>query len=277
MSNAMQVASGLPNDQIDTRKRLRNKVVIVTGAGNGIGAEAAALFAAEGAKVVCADVAIDQARRVSDAILEQRGESIAIACNVTVLEECEAMAKLAAEKYGTIDGIYVNAGIHGGETADAISEAEWRRVIEVNLNGAFFSAKAVLPTMMANGGGSIVLQGSICAHAGIKGTVSYTASKAGLIGAGRQMAVEYADQGIRVNSISPGTARTNLVESLYVERASVRGTTAEGDLAKTAASYPMKRLVNKSEIAQVALFLLSDESSFVTGVDIPVDGGFVAS
>ncbi|MFF2840564.1 SDR family NAD(P)-dependent oxidoreductase [Paenarthrobacter sp. NPDC057981] len=256
--------------------RLEGKTIIVTGGGSGIGETAGKLFAQHGAQVVLADINPGAAERVAKEIDAEGGTAFAVGVDVTNLADNEAMIEATVEKFGKIDGIYVNAGVPGGHTAHGITAEEWQHVIAVNLTGAFYSAKAAVPVFLKQGHGNILFQASICATSGIKGTVSYSASKAGVVGLTYQMAIEYADQGIRVNSLSPGTTPTPFVQKLYTERAAIRGTTAEGDLERTAGSYPMKRLGTTEEIANLALFMLSDESSFITGADIPVDGGFSA-
>lgn len=261
---------------VSSASRLDNKVIIVTGAGGGIGEVASALFAQEGARVVCADLNLDLATRTVDKIRAAGHTALAIEADITDFAACEAMAAGTIKQYGRIDGIFANAGVSCGETAEEISIEAWRRVIDINLTGSFQSVKAVLPSMKAAGAGSIVFQSSVAAIKGIKGTVSYSAAKAGLIGLSRQLAVEYAESGIRVNCVSPAVVQTGLVDILYRERALVRGTTAEEDLAKTRNGYPMKRLAQAEEVARTALFLLSDESSFTTGINMPVDGGYSA-
>lgn len=257
--------------------RLHGKVVIVTGAGGSLGSASAQLFAAQGASVVCADLDLDAAQKTADTIREHGGAAVPLAVDVTSATDCERMADLALSQFGRIDGLFANAGINSGKAVHEVSPEEWRRVMDINTNGVFLACRAVLPAMMAQGSGSIVIQASICATNGIKQTAAYSASKGAVLGLGYQMAVDYAPHGIRVNCTSPGTIRTPLVEDLYVKRAALRGTTAEADLARTAASYPMNRLGQPAEVAAAALYLLSDEASFTTGINLPVDGGFSAA
>ncbi|HWH26778.1 MAG TPA: SDR family NAD(P)-dependent oxidoreductase [Pseudolysinimonas sp.] len=257
--------------------RLEGKSIIVTGGGSGIGASSGRLFARHGARVVLADIDPEAAERVAEDIRKSGGDALTVRVDVTDYDDNVAMVAETLKAYGRVDGVYANAGIPGGHTAHEITPEEWRRVIDIDLTGAFYSSKAALVAMREQGSGAILLQASICASSGIKGTVAYSAAKAGLVGLTYQMAVEYAEQGIRVNAISPGTTPTPLVERLYRERAATRGTTAESDLERTASSYPMKRLGTTEEIANLALFLLSDEASFITGADVPIDGGFTAA
>lgn len=262
---------------VEIGPRLEGKTIIVTGGSGGIGATSSRLFAQHGANVVIADIDAAEAQRLAQQIIDAGGRAIGVGVDVTNYEESEAVAERTLAAFGRIDGIYANAGISGGHTAHAITPEEWRRVIDVDLTGAFFSVKAVLPAMMEQKSGSILFQASVVASNGIKGVAGYSAAKAGLVGLGAQMAIEYAELGIRVNCVSPGTTRTPLVEAMYFDRAAIRGTTAEADLAATAAGYPMKRLATTEEIANLALFLMSDEASYISGVDVPVDGAFSAA
>ncbi len=260
-----------------TTGRLSQKAIIVTGGSGGIGAASCKLFAAQGANVVVADINGSAAEDLARQIVDAGGNAIGVGVDVTKYKESEAVAERTLATFGRIDGIYANAGVSGGQTAHAITPEEWRRVVDIDLTGAFFSVKAVLPAMMEQKRGSILFQASVVASNGIKGVAAYSAAKAGLVGLSSQMAIEYAELGIRVNCVSPGTTRTPLVEAMYVDRAAIRGTTAESDLAATAAAYPMKRLGTTEEIANLAAFLLSDEASFISGVDVPVDGAFSAA
>lgn len=257
--------------------RLQHKVVIVTGAGGSLGSSSAQLFAGQGAKVVCADLDWDAAQKTADTIAGQGGQAIAVATDVTSARDCEQMAASALEHFGRIDGLFANAGVNSGKAVHEVTPEEWRRVLDINATGVFHSCRAVLPAMMEQGSGSIVLQASVCATNGVKQTAAYSASKGAVLALGFQMAIDYAAYGIRVNCTSPGTVRTPLVEDLYTKRAVLRGSTAEADLARTAAGYPLNRLGQPLEVAAAALYLLSDDASFTTGINLPIDGGFSAA
>lgn len=264
--------------------RLAGKVAVVTGAGAGIGLAACQRFAAEGARVVAADRDGSAASAAADAIRAAGGEAVAVAADVTSQPDTETMAAAALEAFGTIDVLYANAGIAGVGTAASTDLATWDRVIAVNLTGVWLSMRAVLPTMLDRGAGSLILQSSVGGMIGVAGIFPYAAAKAGVIGMARQAAVDLGRHGIRVNAIAPGTARTALVDDTYGSRAD--GSAVPGDdleqriedgLARAAARYPMKRLGTVEEIANVALFLASDEAAWVTGSVYVVDGGLSAT
>jgi len=257
--------------------RLEGKSVIVTGAGRGIGALVAQYCANEGAFVACVSRNVDQVRDVAEGIVRKGGRAAALQTDVTDYEACREMSSEVLERAGRIDGLFANAGIHGAGSAADIDLDVWRRVIEVNLTGTFQSLKAVLPAMIEQGAGSIVMTASNSATNGIPGTVAYSAAKAGLVGLALQMGVEYAPTGIRVNCLSPGAVQTDLLADFYAARAARRGSDPAQDLRDTASRYPMRRIAQMSDVAHAALFLLSDESAFITGVNIPIDGGYSAS
>lgn len=263
--------------------RLADKVAIVTGGGAGIGAAAARRFAAEGARVACVDADGQAARSVVDAITTDGGTAAAMTVDVTAPEQTEAMAQEAVDAWGRIDVLYANAGIAGVGTAASTELAVWDRVIAVNLTGVWLSMRAVLPAMVRQGSGSVILQSSVGGLVGVNGIFPYAAAKAGVIGMARQAAVDFGRDNVRVNAIAPGTARTGLVDDTYGQRSD--GSTVDPDdleeriragLERAAARYPMKRLGTVDEIANVALFLASDEAAWVTGSVYVVDGGLAA-
>jgi NAD(P)-dependent dehydrogenase (short-subunit alcohol dehydrogenase family) len=250
--------------------RLEGKVAIVTGAGSGIGQAAALRFAAEGARVVCADVDGPAADRTAD----QAPGSVAVATDVASSASVEAMVDAAVATFGRVDVLYANAGVGGVGTAVSTDEAEWDRVVGVNLKGVWLCAKHVLPHMVAAGGGSIVNQASIGGLEGVPGVLAYAASKAGVIGITRQMALDFGPSGVRVNAIAPGTVVTPLVRGIWEQGAGlVGGSSEEERVAAAAALYPLRRVGRPEDVANLALFLASDESSWVTGAVYVVDGG----
>ena len=241
--------------------RLQNKVAIVTGAGGGIGAATAKLFAAEGASVVVADVADDQATAVAAEIEAAGGKAIAAHCNVADKSEVEAMVGKAVAAFGTVNILVNNAGLNRDGFAKKLKEEFWDLTLDVNLKGSFLCAQAVLPIMIENNGGRIISTSSIGADGNI-GQAAYAASKAGIVGMTRTLALEGARNNILCNCVSPGATETQMM-------AGVPDKVREFMLGR----IPVRRMADPSEIASVHLFLASDDSSYVTGQNIFVDGG----
>ncbi|MDG2304040.1 MAG: SDR family NAD(P)-dependent oxidoreductase [Candidatus Binatia bacterium] len=262
--------------------KLEGKRIIVTGAGSGIGAASAALFASEGASVAAVDRSAEAAAETASKIATAGGTSIAITADVSSLPDMERMAQEAASALGSIDGLFANAGITGVGDAMSMDLQTWDRVIAINLTGVWLSNKVVLPFMVENGGGSIVNQASIGGLVGIPGIAPYAAAKAGVIGLTRQIAVEFGNRHVRVNALCPGTVPTPLVTATYAERAAQNIPTATGSMSaeeglKNAVKrYPIGRLGTPEDIASFAQFLLSDETGWITGGVFAADGGYTA-
>jgi NAD(P)-dependent dehydrogenase (short-subunit alcohol dehydrogenase family) len=255
-------------------ERLRGKVAIVTGAGSGLGAAAAARFAAEGAAVLCADLAEEGALAVAREIEAGGGEASAIAVDVAAAADQERMAAAARERHGRIDVLYANAGIPGEGSAADVDPAAWERTLAVNLTGVFLSARAVLPAMVEAGGGCILNQASVAGLVALPALAPYSAAKGGVIALTRQMALDYAPSGVRVNAICPGTVPTPLVRSAYERRTEADpGRSAEAAMAASTARVPLGRLGSAADVAGVAAFLASDEGAWITGAVYTVDGG----
>jgi NAD(P)-dependent dehydrogenase (short-subunit alcohol dehydrogenase family) len=258
--------------------RLENKVAIVTGAGSGIGRAAALRFAREGASVLCADVFADRAEQTAQAARAAGQQATASQVDVSVGPSVQSMVDACLAAYGRIDLLYANAGVGGVGTAIDTDEDEWRRVIGINLTGVWLSAKYVLPHMVAAGSGSIVNQASIGGIVGVPAVAAYAAAKAGVIGLTRQMALDYAPIGVRVNAIAPGTVSTPLVQGIWEKGAGlVQGGNLEAREAAASAIYPLRRIGTPDDIANLALFLASDEASWITGAVYVIDGGKTAS
>jgi len=194
--------------------RLADKTAIVTGAASGIGRAAALRFAAEGAAVVCADIAAEGNEETASKARAAGGIAVAQHADVTVASAVQQMAERAIAEFGRIDVLYANAGVIGIGSAMDADEAEWHRILGVNLTGVWLCGKYVLPYMVAAGRGAIVNQASIGGLEGVARLAAYCASKAGVIGLTRQMAVDFGTHGIRVNAIAPGTIPTPLVRGL---------------------------------------------------------------
>jgi NAD(P)-dependent dehydrogenase (short-subunit alcohol dehydrogenase family) len=260
--------------------RLENKVAIITGAGSGLGRASAIRFAVEGAAVVCADRDAEGAAGTVAAVERAGGRAVAVEMDVTVEEDHARMTAVALETYGRIDAIYANAGIGEAGTVGGTSKEAWDRMIAINLTGVWLANRAVIPTMERQGGGSIINQASIGGIAGVKGIAAYAAAKAGVIGLTKQGAVEYGPSNIRFNAVAPGTVPTPLVTNVYEQRGGMSGgvgNSVEEGLQAAAQRYPMLRLGEPEDIANMALFLASDEAKWITGQVFAVDGGYTAA
>lgn len=252
--------------------RLAGKVAIITGAGAGQGREASVLFAAEGAKVVAADVNTRAAEETAARIRAAGGEAVALACNVADPEGNHRMVAAAVERWGGVHVFYANAGIvdrraDGGDIGlETISIDTWQRILSVNLTGVFLGCRSAIPEIVRSGGGSVIIIGSVgslVAHRA--GNHAYVTSKTALVGLTRNLAVEYAPKKVRVNCLCPGQIRTAMMADFYDDP--IRRKRFE-DLT------PMGRFGEAGEIASAALFLASDDSSFMTGAVLVVDGGW---
>lgn len=244
---------------------LQSRVAVITGAASGIGRAIAEVFAAEGAAVVIGDLA-PGAAEVAAGIEEAGGRALFVRTDVTDEESVAALMEEAVTTFGGLDVLVANAGI--AEKKAPVHEmdlVDWQKVIDIDLTGVALSNKHAIARMVDSGGGAVVNMGSILAHVGQANSTAYSAAKAGVVNFTRSVAVTYARQGIRVNAISPGYVRTPLVEGL-----------PEDVRAGMVGKQPIGRLAEPEEIAQVALFLASDRSSFVTGTCLHADGGYTA-
>lgn len=243
---------------------LKNKTILITGASSGIGAAAALLFAAQGANLVLGARRQPELQRIADQIAESGGKAICLAGDVTDEAYAKALVELSESHFGGVDGAFNNVGTVGDMVpVPAMTTANWHNVLATNLSSAFFAAKAQLPALLKRGGGSLVFTGTFVgfSNGGLPGMAAYAASKAGLLGLVQSLASDHAAEGIRINAILPGGTKTALA----------------GDDPAThefiANLHPMKRMATPTEIAEAALFLLSDRASFVTGSALAVDGG----
>ena len=251
--------------------RLHGKVAFITGAGMGQGREGALLFAKERARVAVADVNGDAATETARLIAQAGGEALAVVGNVGVERDVERMIRETVARFGALHILYNNAGVLWKDVDRSVletSEESWDRVQAINLKGPFFVAKHGIPHLVRAGGGSIINVGSVSALCGF--TVaqdSYTSSKGALIALTRSLAIQFARQNVRCNIIHPGIIETPM-QAPYLADPAKRRSFEEG--------IPLGRIAQPREIAYVALFLASDESSYVTGTEIVADGGFTA-
>jgi NAD(P)-dependent dehydrogenase (short-subunit alcohol dehydrogenase family) len=245
--------------------RLAGKVVVITGAGSGIGLAIAERFYAEGASVVIADISGNE-----KVVAKNLGErAIAVHVDVAQSADIQAMLKVAVDRFGGVDILVNNAGIDGDMYPIAdITEETFERVIAINLRGVFLGMKYAIPLMKKRGGGSIINISSTAGLVGARGLGVYGATKAGVIQLAKAAAIEYATDKVRVNAICPAATATPLVAHL--------AQAFPAEFAKGMALHPMNRPAQPIEIANAALFLASDESSYVTGIAMPVDGAYTA-
>jgi len=249
-------------------KRFSGRVALITGGNSGIGLSTALAFARQGAAVVIAARREEEGRAAVSRIADEGGEAIFVATDVANGRDCENLVERTLERFGRLDFAFNNAGVSGRAIPAAdFSEAVWDRTIAVNLSGVFLSMKFQIPAMLKNGGGVIVNNSSV---AGLNGAAvpgcAYIASKHGVVGLTKAAAVEYADQGIRINVVCPAVIRTPMAEAAFADPV-FRKMTYE--------QHAIGRVGEPEEVASVVTFLCSDDASFLTGISVPIDGGFM--
>lgn len=250
--------------------RLKGKVAVVTGAASGIGRAIAELFAEQGAKVIVADLNLADAEKAAASIREKGGDATAVKTNVADADDVAAMIALAVSEYKTLDILVNNAGIMDNfEPAGDIEDAEWERVFAVNMNGVLFGTRKALNIFKEKKNGAIINISSIGGLYGSRAGAAYTASKHAVIGFTKNTGYMYANEGIRCNAIAPGAVETNIASSMTAINEFGMGRMQPGMALNPRVGKP-------EEIANVALFLASDEASFVNGAVIVADGGWSA-
>jgi len=243
------------------------KVALVTGAGSGIGEACANTLAASGAKVIVADFDAGSGKSVAEKIATDGGVASFFEVDVSVPEQAAAMVKYAVDTYGRLDVAVNNAGIGGAQSPTGEHPIDdWKKVIDVNLNGVFFGLRYQIPAMLESGGGSIVNMASILGSVGFANSPAYVAAKHAVVGLTKTAALEYSAQGVRINSVGPGFIRTPLLDANLDDEM----------MGAIATMHPIQRMGSAQEVANLVAFLCSDEAAFCTGAYYLVDGGYTA-
>lgn len=244
--------------------RLKNKIAIITGGGSGIGLSCARIFCQEGAKVV---IFGRRKNRLEDAVREIGGSTLAVNGDITRQEDIRKLVETTINTYGRVDILVNSAGIFTGAPLHEIKDEEWESVLDLNMTSVFKLTREVLPHMIRQNSGSIVHISSILGLVGVPNTAAYNVSKGALNQFSRSIAVEYGVSGIRSNAICPGLIATDMTKELMDD---------EDLMREWSKSYPIGRFGQPEDVAQACLFLASEESSFITGAILPVDGGYTA-
>lgn len=252
---------------MDAPARFKGKVALITGAGRGIGRASALRLASEGAAVSVADMDEKGGRETVRMVEDKGAQAVFILADVTRSEDVQRMVAETVKALGGIDILFPGAGVGAGGTVDSISEAEWDRVVNLDLRGVFLCCKYAIPEIRKRGGGAVVHVSSIGGERGISGA-GFCAAKGGIINLTRSMAVAYAKENIRVNCLCPGYIATPIIQGILDD---------PQRLAATSARHPMGRIGAAEEVAAAVAFLASDDASFITGAILPVDGGYLAS
>lgn len=242
--------------------KLQNKVAVITGGASGIGAATAKLFVSEGAKVVLVDLNEEKGKAFEAELKALNAEALFVKANITSEEDVANIFKQTVEAFGRVDVVFNNAGIGRVHSSHDLEYSEWRNTVNVDLDGVFLVAREAIREMLKTGGGTIVNTASMFGLVGSSGSAAYNAAKGGVINLTRSLAVEYAEQNIRVNALCPGFIDTPIIP--------------EESKQALAEATPMKRLGQAEEMAKAVLFLGSDDSSFMTGNYLTVDGGYTS-
>ncbi|MFF2889328.1 SDR family NAD(P)-dependent oxidoreductase [Paenibacillus sp. NPDC057967] len=242
--------------------KLNNKVAVITGGASGIGAATARLFVSEGAKVVLVDLNEEKGKAFEQELKAAQADALFVKANITSEEEVAGVFRQAQDAFGRVDIVFNNAGIGRVQPTHELEYAEWRNTVNVDLDGVFLVAREAIRVMLASGGGTIVNTASMYGWVGSPGSAAYNAAKGGVVNLTRSLALEYAEKNIRVNALCPGFIDTPIIP--------------EESKQALSAMTPMKRLGQAEEMAKAVLFMASDDSSFMTGGSLIVDGGYTA-
>lgn len=247
--------------------RLQNKIAIITGAGSGIGRGIALSFIKEGARTIVADWSEESGEKTVEQIKKEGGKAVFVKTDVSNKGDIEQMVKTCLANFGRVDILVNNAGVYKAGNLHEISEEDWDAVLDVNLKSVFLGSKRVIPEMLKQGKGKIISIASIAGLVGFDKSGPYCASKGGIIALTREMALEYGPQKINVNCIAPGVIKTSMTKDMLADPAT-------NQFLKNSSPYP--RFGEPEDIAMAAVYLASDESDFVNGEVLVVDGGWVA-
>ena len=249
--------------------KLEGRTALVTGAGAGIGQAIVEAFATEGAAVVCADIAVDTAQRVAEGIASQGGRALACPCDVTDPVQAQAAVEMAVGEFGGLHVLVSNAATFTPlAPVEDLSLEDWRHALDVNLTGSFLMSKYAIPAIRAAGGGSVILMASQMGRVANAGQAAYCTTKGALLQLAKGMALDHCNEGIRVNTLSPGGIATQRLVRRFGD--------IETAQREWGPKHPLGRLGEPEEIAAAALFLAGEDSSFMTGADLLVDGGYTA-
>lgn len=258
-------------------KRFNNQVIVITGAANGIGKACAERFAEEGANVACLDLAEEQNEVVAANCRKLGVDALALHCDVTNKGSIQSVVDTILKKWGRIDVLVASAGIYTGSPLIEVSQDQWQRTIDINLTGVFLTNQVIAPLMMEQKSGSIINLSSMAGKTSWPASAEYSASKSGVIGLTRSIAMELAPYGATVNAVCPGNTLTDMVQNVAKKVGAMDGLSGEDWLKQRAMDCPMKRLAEPWEIAGVIAFLASKDSRYLTGQAIEVDGGMILS
>ena len=252
-------------------KRLKGKVAVITGAAAGIGHASALRFAREGAAVVVADLDSGAGEEAAARIRGEGGQAVFVPVDVADSDQVERMVRRAVETFGRVDVLFNNAGVNFPATVVDVGEDAWQRSLDVNLKGVMLGCRHAIPEMLKTGGGSIINTASMLGLVASPRQAPYAAAKGAVVMLTRQMAIDYAQRNIRVNCLCPSEVNTEM-NRRFIEQSP----DPDAELRRVLARIPMDLMAEPEEIAAAALFLASDDSSYITGVALPVDGGLTA-